>query len=335
MKLGILDQVPLPKGASVQAVFDQTIKLAAAAEQMGYSRYWLAEHHNTNGLLSASPEILMTRIGAATTGIRLGSGGILLSQYSPLKVAETFKTMEALFPDRIDLGVGRSPGGTERTRKALTDGSPSSLDEFPRQIDDLIGFLHNELPKNHPYRMVKVTPRPGTPPPVWILSLSPTSAKLAAEKGLGLTFGHFINPDKWELTLKTYRENFNSGLGHEPKVNICVFVVCAETMEKAEELAISQDLWLLGIEKGDSQIPPPEELLNRRITEEERKKIAHNRRRSIIGTPSFIKDKLEELSIRYKTDDFLLITNIHDAEARLHSYELIAQTMDLSNTPET
>lgn len=332
MKLGILDQVPLPKGESVQAVFDQTIRLAASAEKMGYTRYWLAEHHNTNGLLSASPEILMTRIGAATRSIRLGSGGILLPQYSPLKVAETFKTMEALFPNRIDLGVGRSPGGTERTRKALTDGSPGNLDEFPRQIDDLTGFLHNELPKNHPYRMVKVTPRPGTPPPVWILGLSPNSAKLAAEKGLGLTFGHFINPDKWELTLKTYRENFNFASGHEPKVNICVFVVCAETTEKAEELAISQDLWLLGIEKGDSQIPSPEEYHKRKLTDEEQKKIKHNRRRSIIGTPSFIKDKLEELSKRYKTDDFLLITNIYDADSRLRSYELIAQAMNLPRT---
>ncbi|AJD92759.1 hypothetical protein JMA_34420 [Jeotgalibacillus malaysiensis] len=325
MKLGILDQVPMPQGTQPTDVLTHTVELAQFAEQLGYSRYWLAEHHNTNGLLSAAPEILMTRIASATESIRVGSGGVLLPQYSPLKVAETFKTMEALFPGRVDLGVGRSPGGTERTRAALTDSRESMMGAFPRHLDELHGFMHNQLPKQHEYRMVKVTPRTGSAPPMWVLGLSPRSAKLAAERGLGLTFGHFINPDKWEETLRTYREHFKPGQFNEPAVNVTVFVVCAETQEEAERLALTQDMWLLGIEKGDSQVHSPEILKDRRLTTGDLEKIRHNRRRMIVGTPEKIKASLEELSERYQTDDFLLITNIHSHENKKKSYELIAR----------
>ncbi|TFE00064.1 LLM class flavin-dependent oxidoreductase [Jeotgalibacillus sp. R-1-5s-1] len=307
MKLGILDQVPMPKGSDPSQVLKQTVELAQFAEKLGYERYWLAEHHNTNGLLSAAPEILMTRIASATDHIRVGSGGILLPQYSPLKVAETFKTMESLFPGRVDLGVGRSPGGTERTRAALTDGRESMMSEFPRHLDELNGFMRNELPKNHPYRMVKVTPRGGESPPIWLLGLSPRSGRLAAERGIGLTFGHFINPDKWESTLRTYRENFKSGVLSEPAVTVCVFVVCAETQEEAERLALSQDRWLLSIEKGDSQVYDPDSI---KLPSDQLAQIRHNRRRTLIGTPEKIRDDLVELSRRYEADDFLLITNI-------------------------
>ncbi|MFB1081750.1 LLM class flavin-dependent oxidoreductase [Jeotgalibacillus sp. JSM ZJ347] len=327
MQLGILDQVPMPQGTEPTDVLNDTIELAQFAEKMGYTRYWLAEHHNTNGLLSAAPEILMTRIASATELIRVGSGGVLLPQYSPLKVAEIFKTMEALFPGRVDLGVGRSPGGTERTRAALTDSRESMMGAFPRHLDELHGFMHNELPKQHEYRMVKVTPRTGSAPPVWVLGLSPRSAKLAAERGLGLTFGHFINPDKWEETLREYREHFKSGQFREPTVNVCVFVVCADTQEEAERLALTQDMWLLGIEKGDSQVHSPERLKERGLSSADIEKIRHNRRRMVVGTPEKVKASLEELSERYQTDDFLLITNIFSAEDKKRSYELIAREM--------
>ncbi|MBM7580444.1 LLM class flavin-dependent oxidoreductase [Jeotgalibacillus terrae] len=327
MKLGILDQVPMPAGADPTEVLNHTVALAQFAENAGYQRYWLAEHHNTNGLLSAAPEILMTRIASATDSIKVGSGGVLLPQYSPLKVAETFKTMEALFPGRVDLGVGRSPGGTERTRAALTDSRESMMNAFPRHLDELYGFMHNELPKQHEYRMVKVTPRTGSVPPVWILGLSPRSAKLAAERGMGLTFGHFINPDKWEETLRVYREHFRPGQFDQPTVNVCIFVVCAKTQEEAERLALSQDMWLLGIEKGDSQVHSPEVLKKRGVSSAELEKIRNNRRRMIIGTPEKIKTELEKLSKRYQTDDFLLITNIYDPEDKKYSYELIAREM--------
>ncbi|KIL49144.1 LLM class flavin-dependent oxidoreductase [Jeotgalibacillus campisalis] len=327
MKLGILDQVPLPKGQTVQQTIEQTIELAIEAEKMGYSRYWFAEHHNTNGLLSASPEIWMTRIASQTQRIKVGSGGILLPQYSPLKVAETFKSLEAFFPGRIDLGIGRSPGGTERTRSALTDGSENNLDQFPRQVDDLIGFLYNQLPKQHPYRMVKVTPRPGAVPPVWILGLSPSSAKLAAEKGMGLTFGHFINPDNWEAAFKAYRQHLK--MGSESAVNACVFVVCAPTKEEAERIALSQDMWLLGLEKGDTQIPALEDIEGKSVSSEEQRKINYNRRRAIVGTPADVKAELEALSEKYGVDEFLLITNTHNHGDRLQSYRLIAEVMGL------
>ncbi|MDG5471863.1 LLM class flavin-dependent oxidoreductase [Jeotgalibacillus sp. ET6] len=328
MKLGILDQVPLSKGQTVKKTIEQTIELAIEAEKLGYTRYWFAEHHNTNGLLSASPELWITRIASETSKIKVGSGGVLLPQYSPLKVAEMFKSLEAFFPERIDLGIGRSPGGTERTRSALTDGGENNLDEFPRQVDDLIGFLQNDLPKQHPYRMVKATPRAGDAPPIWILGLSPSSGKLAAEKGLGLTFGHFINPDKWEATLTAYREHFKK----EPEkelVNACVFVACGETEEEAEEIALSQDMWLLGLEKGDTQVPSLEEIKSKTVSQEDQKKITHNRRRAIVGTPARVKAELEELSRKYGIDEFLIITNTYRHADRLKSYRLIANELNL------
>lgn len=326
MKLSILDQVPMPKDATVEETLDHTVKLAKRAEELGYHRYWIAEHHNTNGLLSAAPELFMTRIGAETKRIRLGSGGVLLPQYAPLKVAETFKLLEAFYPGRVDLGIGRSPGGTERTRMALTDGAERNFEEFPRQLDEVIGFLHNSLPSRHPYRMVKVTPRTDEQPPVWLLGLSPRSSRIAAERGIGLTFGHFINPDKWEETLREYREGFVPSFdGDEPRVNVCVFVVCAETEERAEALARTQDLWLLGIEKGNSLIPSVEEAAERVLSEEEREKVARNRRRVVVGTPEQVKVELERLAERYGTDDFLLINNAYGFEDRVRSYELVAE----------
>src|SRR5690625_963398 len=209
MKLSVLDQAPISAGDRPEQTLQHTLELAQWTEELGYHRYWVAEHHNTNGLVSTSPEIMMTRIASVTRRIRVGSGGILLPQYSPYKIAENAKTMAAFFPNRIDIGVGRSSGGSQVTRSALMDSLHRSLGEFPRQLTDLQGFLHNTLPDDHKFRLVKAGPRIDEVPPLWVLGLSEKGAKYAGELGVGYVLGHFINPQNGAITLKIYRENLN------------------------------------------------------------------------------------------------------------------------------
>lgn len=331
MKLSVLDQAPISRGSSPEETLKSTLKLAKETERLGYTRYWVAEHHNTNGLASVSPEILITRIAAHTRTIRVGSGGVLLPQYSPYKVAENFKTLAALFPDRIDLGIGRSPGGSQDTRMALTDSINKSMSEFPRQLADLQGFLYNTLPKDHRYRLVKAAPRTETVPPMWVLGLSERGAANAAEIGAGFVFGHFINPEHGYEAMMTYRRKFTSSPSSEqPKSVVCIFVVCAETEEEAEELALSQDKWLLNVGKGsDTKVPSIEEVKKRTFRQEELEEIKKNRNRSVIGTPDQVKVELERLSEFYGTDEFMVITNIYDFDAKVHSYRLLAEAFDL------
>ncbi|KAB8127392.1 LLM class flavin-dependent oxidoreductase [Gracilibacillus oryzae] len=330
MRLSVLDQAPISRNSNPKETLENTLKLAQITEQLGYHRYWVAEHHNTSGLASTSPEILITRIASVTDKIRVGSGGVLLPQYSPYKIAENFKTMEAFFPNRIDLGVGRSPGGSELTRQALLDGQKKSLSEFPRQLRDLQGFLHNSLPREHHFRLVKAGPRMDTAPPVWVLGLSERGAKNAAEAGAGFVFGHFISPKNGIEALNCYRENFKASQTlAEPATIVCIFVVCAETQDEAEELALSQDKWLLNVGKGrDTRVPSIEEVKEKGFTEEEKNEISKNRKRCIVGTPAKVKEELEQLRELYQTDEFMIITNIYDFEAKVKSYQLLKQAFD-------
>ena len=331
MKLSVLDQSPISRGSSPEQALANTVTLAKVTEKLGYTRFWVAEHHNTNGLASVSPEVLMSRIASETRSIRVGSGGVLLPQYSPFKVAENFKLLEALFPGRIDLGIGRSPGGAKETRMALTDGDPKSMSEFPRQLADLQGFLHNTLPRDHQYRMVKATPRTENVPPMWVLGLSERGAANAAEMGAGFTFGHFINPSNGVAAMKTYREKFQLSIDRdEPETNACIFVVCAETDEKAEELALSQDRWLLNVGKGaGTKVPSIEEVKKRPLRPDDLKEMRENRKRCVIGTPEKVREELERLSDVYQTDEFMVITNIYDFDAKVRSYRLLADVFGL------
>lgn len=331
MKLSVLDQSPISRGSSPEEALENTVKLAQITEKLGYTRYWVAEHHNTSGLASSSPELLAGHIASRTESIRVGTGGVLLPQYSPLKVAENFKLLEALFPGRIDLGIGRSPGGSPETRLALTDGLKKSMTEFPRQIEDLQGFLYNTLPKDHDARMVKATPRTKTVPPMWILGLSERGAANAANIGAGFTFGHFISPAKGLEALKKYRENFKPSPDRDkPEANVCIFVVCADTDEEAEELALSQDKWLLNVGKGaDTKVPSIDEVKRKGFSEADMKEVEKNRKRAVIGTPDKVKAELERLSDVYQTDEMMIITNIYDFEAKVHSYRLLAEVFDL------
>ncbi|MBX0356311.1 LLM class flavin-dependent oxidoreductase [Halobacillus sp. Nhm2S1] len=329
MKLSVLDQSPISEGESAQDALQKSLDLAKYTEKLGFHRYWVAEHHNTNGLANTSPEILIAMIAQSTTSIRVGSGGVLLPQYSPLKVAENFRMLEALFPGRMDLGVGRSPGGGPKTRLALTDGIEKPLSSFSRQVKELKQFLQDSIPKGDRFYGVKARPETPHQPELWVLGLTERGAKHAAVNGAGFTFGHFINPDHGKASIDTYRERFKDPYKKEPCVNVCVFVVCGETEEQAEELAKSQDLWLLRVEKGlDTRVPSLDEAKNYPYTKVEKDKIRSNRRRCIIGNPDQVKSQLEELSEYYGTDEFLIITNIFDFEEKKKSYSRIAQSFN-------
>ncbi|SET33895.1 luciferase family oxidoreductase, group 1 [Salinibacillus kushneri] len=331
MKLSVLDQSPISKGDTATTTFRNTVDLAKHVEKLGYTRYWVAEHHNTKGLAGTSPEVLISHLAAKTNYIKVGSGGVLLPQYSPLKVAENFKVLETLYPNRIDLGIGRSPGGNHATRSALTDGVQKSLNDFPRQVEDLTGFLYGNLPSSHQFHKVKATPMTITNPNIWVLGLSERGAKTAAKNSTSFTFGHFINPANGEKAIQTYVKHFQpSSYQKKPYVNVCIFVVCAETKYEAEQLALSQDLWLLNIEMGkDTRVPSIEEVKAKTFTQRELEKVQNNRKRCLIGTPYEIKRKLEELSKTYQTDEFMIITNIYDFQAKLKSYSLLAEAMGL------
>lgn len=331
MKLSVLDQAPISMGNSPETTLQHTIELAKHTEQLGYHRFWVAEHHNTSGLAISSPEILMTRIAAATHRIRVGSGGILLPQYSPYKVAENAKTLSALFPNRIDIGIGNSPGGSPITQKALTDNHIKPIDDFYRQVSDLQGFMHNTLPRDHDYRLVKAGPRIEQPPKLWLLGLTENGAKNAAKLGIGFVFGHFINPKYSEIAMKTYYEQFKPSVSQtSPSTIVCIFVVCAETDEQAETLSVTQDKWLLNISKGlGTQVQPPSEIDTDNYSNEELELIKKNRERCIIGSPNTVKSQLQRLSEQYQTDEFMIITNIYDFEAKKQSYQLLGKVMEI------
>ncbi|WP_031535478.1 LLM class flavin-dependent oxidoreductase [Bacillus sp. MB2021] len=325
MKLSVLDQSVISKNLNAGFALQNTIKLAKRTEELGYTRFWVAEHHNSNGIAGTSPEVLISTIAAQTNKIRVGSGGVLLPQYSPFKIAEDFKVLEALYPNRMDLGIGRSPGGSAPTRLALTDGMRKSLNEFPRQVTELQEYIANTQSNQE----VQAYPSIETRPEIWMLGVSQRGARLAAEKGAAFTYGHFINPISGSIAMKHYRENFQpSSILRNPQANVCVFVVCAPTQEEAEEMAVSQDLWLLAIEKGeDTFILSKEEAKGIQLSEEDQAIIRKNRKRAIIGTPKKVKDEILHLSEVYQTEEFMIITNIYDFEDKMQSYTLLAEAI--------
>ncbi|PKG23540.1 LLM class flavin-dependent oxidoreductase [Niallia nealsonii] len=324
MKLSVLDQSVISNGSTARTTLQNTVKLAQLAEEMGFTRFWVAEHHNSNGMAGSSPEVLLAHIASHTKTIKVGSGGVLLPQYSPYKVAENFKVLEALFPNRIDLGIGRSPGGSLETRLALTDGIRKSMNEFPRQLQNLQRYLHN----NKETEQVIAYPISESIPKIWVLGITHRGARLAAENGLAFTYGHFISPVNGKRALQHYYENFApSSAQKKPTANVCIFVVCASTQEKAEQLAFSQDLWLLSVSKGkDTKIPSYLEAKQQILTNEDKRFIKENRKRMIIGTKEKVREELLRLQEQYQTEEFMILCNLYHFEDKVNSYSLMAES---------
>ena len=325
--LGVLDQSPVISGHSPARAIAETVSLARLAEELGYSRYWLAEHHAIAALADPSPEILVARVASATSRIRVGTGGVLLPYYSPLKIAEQFRMLEALFPGRIDLGIGRAPGGDPRTALALADGEYQGAERMPQQVQDLIGFLDRSLPAGHPYVKVRAQPAGDTSPEIWLLGSSDYGGALAAQLGLRFAFAHFISAFGGEAVARAYRDQYQpSEREPQPRSLVCVFVICAKTGSEAERLAASIDLRRLHMAKGiDAPVPTLEEAKAYRASPQERAYIEQQRSRLVHGDPGEVREKLLELKEKFAADELMIITITGDYESRRTSYRLVAE----------
>lgn len=329
MKLSILDQSPLSEGQSAMKALQETVELAQWAEELGYERFWVSEHHDADTLAGSSPEVLLGHLAAKTNCIRLGSGGVMLTHYSAYKVAENFKVLSALAPERIDLGVGRAPGGMPRASFALSNGRKREKDRFPEQIDDLLAYLYDQ-PVPHPYSGVRATPALEVPPDVWLLGSSPASAALAAEKGLPYVFAKFINGDGGPDELAEYRRTFQpSPHLKEPKSAVAVFLVCAETDEEADFLAGSLDLSLMMTGQGirSTGTPSPEKAASYSYGKFERMHVEENRKRMIVGGPDTVRAQLEELAEKCGTNEIMAVTILFDFEKKKRSFQLLAEAV--------
>jgi luciferase family oxidoreductase group 1 len=331
LHLSILDQSPVISGHAPAHAVAETLKLAQAADALGYHRYWLAEHHAVAALADPCPEILLTRVASATARIRVGTGGVLLPYYSALKVAEVFRMLEALFPGRIDLGLGRAPGGDLLTAQALSSGAYSAAERFAEQVQDLVGFLDDALPEDHAYARVKAMPAGPASPPIWLLGSSDYSGALAAALGLRFAFAHFINALGGDAVTRAYRARFSpSAREAAPHAVVCAFVICAETAAAAEKLAACVDLRRLHMAQGlNTPIPTLAEAQAQQYSERELAYIRSQRARTIIGDPRQVRERLRQLREQYEADELMILTITGDYASRLRSYELLAREFEL------
>jgi luciferase family oxidoreductase group 1 len=320
--LSVLDQSPISEGSTGGDALRNSIDLARHTEALGYERYWIAEHHGTPMLASAAPEILIAEIAAATSRIRVGSGGVMLPHYSPLKVAEVFSMLAALHPGRIDLGLGRAPGTDPHTMFALQrDRRQAAPNDFPEQLAELLALLEDDLPADHPF--ARLTALPGGPerPEVWLLGSSSQSAIWAAELGLPYSFADFINPKGAELA-QLYRDRFQPSVRRAtPWVAAAVSTICAETDEEAERLAASARMAIAFLHSGRLIPVPPVEKALAFFAEHT---VPPTGRRAVVGSPETVRAGLEDVAQEYGADELMLVTITHDHEARRRSYELAA-----------
>lgn len=327
--LSVLDQCPVPSGSTPAEALGDSLDLASAAEALGYRRYWVAEHHNTTSLASASPEVLVAAVGARTTRIRVGAGGVLLPHYSPLKVAESFRMLDALNPGRVDLGVGRA-AGTDPVTEAALQYRPGALGDeyFAQKLEDLVGFLDGSLDPAHPYSPVRAVPAGPGGPEVWVLGSSSQGAACAAYLGLPFAFAHFISAHHGAQVMHGYRRGFSPSprLG-EPRSTVAVAVMCADSEAEANRLATSAAAWGLrpeGRERGPL-LPPGQAMVG--LTDTELARLAQRRADMVVGAPEQVRAALTELAHGFGVDELVVLTVCHDPNARLRSYELLAECM--------
>ncbi len=328
LKLSILDQSPVRFGSNAREAIAETTQLVKLADELGYYRYWVSEHHNTSSLAGSTPEVLIAHLAGETKHIRLGSGGIMMPNHSTLKVAENFRMLETLFPGRIDLGMGRAPGTDRITASILNPSNTFSEQAFVQQLADLQQYL-TDTAENR----ITATPVTDTTPELWLLSSSGQSGLFAAHFGMAFSFAHFINPVGGPEAVKMYKERFQpSEQLSQPVANVAAFVFCADTEEKALQLQAVMVHYLLDLERGVRQgFKSYDEIRNYQYTYPEQERLAYNRKRTIAGTPEQIKAKITQFVQDYGTDEFMAVTITNDFEDRLMSYELLAEVFELTS----
>jgi luciferase family oxidoreductase group 1 len=333
MRFSVLDQSPIPEGLTGVDALRNTLDLAQLADRLGYHRYWVAEHHGGPMLAGPAPEVLIGPIASVTQGIRVGSGGVMLPHYSPLKVAEAFSLLAGLFPGRIDLGIGRAAGTDPLTTFALQrDRRQASPDDFPQQLAELLAYLEDDMPEEHPFARLSKT-LPGRPevPECWLLGSSAQSAIWAAEIGLSYAFADFINPEGAALVADYRRRHAAEHKHRASRTAVAVWAICAETDEQAQYLASSSRMSMRLLRQGQlTAVPTPEKALDylRAIGQPTDHGFTDGRR-GVIGSPETVRAKLYEVADAYGAEEVIVVTITHDHGARRRSYELIADAVGL------
>ena len=332
MKLSVLDQSPISDGMSVGDALRNSIDLARCVDGLGYTRYWVAEHHATRMLACASPEALIGPIGAATTRIRIGSGGVMLPHYSALKVAETFRMLAALYPGRVDLGLGRAPGSDPVTAWALQrDKRQAGPDDFPEQLTELLACIRDGFPAHHPMARAVDVPPPSERPTPWLLGSSPQSGLWAAERGLPYAFADFISAGGASIARAYARDFKPSPSLASPQVIVAAWALCADSDADAERLASSSRMSFAHFLSGHPIRVPSVEVAEAFFREHaDMLDTIVLRRRAIVGSPSTVREGLERLAAEYGADEVMVVTITYDHAARRRSYELLAHAFELN-----
>ncbi len=329
--ISVLDLSPVAAGSSGAVSLRNSLDLARLADRLGYTRYWVAEHHNLPSIASSAPDIMIGQIAAATERIRVGSGGVMLPNHAPLMVAERFKVLEALFPGRIDLGLGRAPGTDPVTSYALRRRQDAGDDDFLERFQELLLFENNAFPEGHPFRSVRAMPQDVALPPIWLLGSSGYSAQLAAMVGAGFSFAHHFADHDAVAAMLSYRESFKPSAARErPYAILACAAVCADSEAEAERLASTIDLNFVRRSRGEYlPLASPQEAAAYPYSPAERGLIARNRARLLVGTKATVLGRLAQLIAATKADEVMITTMIYDHAARRHSYELLAEAFGL------
>lgn len=331
MKLSILDYSPVDEGLLPVDALAASVRLAQRVEDKGFNRFWVSEHHGAPATASNSPEILMSRIASATKAIRVGSGGVLLPNYSSLKIAENYQLLEALFPGRIDLGFGRAPGADRRTSNALNDEKSESI-PYSRKVSDLLGFVTGRHLSGSPYAGMRAHPETRDRPQPFVLGASGATAEIAAQAGLGFTFAHFINPrGDGPLAAKAYRAAFQpNDFSPDPSVIVAVFVAVGDTEAQAREFADAFHLWLTYAESASpfERVPSLATTRDHRWTSDELAVRERNKGRLIFGTATQVVTQLRGLVDTYGTDEVMINLMMPGESARLNAIDAISNAMD-------
>jgi luciferase family oxidoreductase group 1 len=330
IRISILDQSIVPQGSNASEALANTIRLVRIAEASGYSRFWVSEHHNSTMIAGSAPELLMVRLANETSKIRIGSGGIMLPNHSALKVAENFRLLETLYPGRIDLGIGRAPGGDRITARLLNPSNDFSEESYIQQLEYLQAFFHDEASSEIGPQLA--VPIISTVPESWILSSSGGSATIAAKFGMGLAVARFINGFAGKEIVETYKNSFQpSREMRKPKVLLAISVLCADTEEKAKQMRKLADYTLLQFEKGNfRELIDYEQIREYVFSDADLERIKLNRGRIVSGTPFQVRKELLSLAEEMGLDEIMVTTMTHSQKDRFRSFELIAEAFGLT-----